>query len=71
MRINHNLSALNSWRQITLTDNDMKKTLERLSSGLKINRASDDAAGLAISEKMRGQVKGLDMGSKTLKMLFL
>ncbi|HCI29756.1 MAG: flagellin [Fervidobacterium sp.] len=64
MRINHNLSALNSWRQITLTDNDMKKTLERLSSGLKINRASDDAAGLAISEKMRGQVKGLDMGSK-------
>jgi len=42
----------------------MKKTLERLSSGLKINRASDDAAGLAISEKMRGQVKGLDMGSK-------
>ena len=64
MRINHNLSALNAWRQITLTDSDMKKVLERLSSGLKINRASDDAAGLAISEKMRGQVKGLDMASK-------
>jgi len=64
MRINHNLSALNSWRQLTLTNNDMQKTLERLSSGLKINRASDDAAGLAISEKMRGQVKGLDMASK-------
>ncbi|MFN3328107.1 MAG: flagellin, partial [Fervidobacterium pennivorans] len=64
MRINHNLSALNAWRQITLTDSDMKKTLERLSSGLKINRASDDAAGLAISEKMRGQIKGLDMAIK-------
>ncbi len=64
MRINHNLSALNAWRQITLTDSDMKKVLERLSSGLKINRASDDAAGLAISEKMRGQIKGLDMAIK-------
>lgn len=64
MRINHNLSALNAWRQITLTDSDMKKSLERLSSGLRINRASDDAAGLAISEKMRGQVKGLEMASK-------
>lgn len=64
MRINHNLSALNAWRQITLTDSDMKKVLERLSSGLKINRASDDAAGLAISEKMRGQIKGLEMAVK-------
>ncbi|MGB9693319.1 MAG: flagellin, partial [Fervidobacterium sp.] len=64
MRINHNLSALNAWRQITLTDSDMKKSLERLSSGLRINRASDDAAGLAISEKMRGQIKGLEMASK-------
>jgi len=64
MRINHNLSALNSWRQLTITNSSMQKTLERLSSGLKINRASDDAAGLAISEKMRGQVKGLDMASK-------
>jgi len=42
----------------------MKKVLERLSSGLKINRASDDAAGLAISEKMRGQIKGLEMAVK-------
>ncbi|AMW33400.1 flagellin [Fervidobacterium islandicum] len=64
MRINYNLSALNAWRQITLTDSDMKKVLERLSSGLKINRASDDAAGLAISEKMRGQIKGLEMAVK-------
>lgn len=64
MRINHNLSALNAWRQITLTDSDMKKSLERLSSGLRINRASDDAAGLAISEKMRGQIRGLEMAMK-------
>ncbi len=64
MRINHNLSALNAWRQITMSDSDMKKVLERLSSGLRINRASDDAAGLAISEKMRSQIKGLNMAIK-------
>jgi len=64
MRINHNISALNSWRNITMTNMDMSKTLERLSSGLKINRAGDDAAGLAISEKMRGQIKGLEMAVK-------
>ena len=64
MRINHNISALNSWRSINNTNTDMGKTLERLSSGLRINRAGDDAAGLAISEKMRGQIKGLDMGIK-------
>jgi len=55
MRINHNISALNSWRSINNTNTDMGKTLERLSSGLRINKAGDDAAGLAISEKMRGQ----------------
>ena len=64
MRINHNINALNSWRNITMTNMDMSKTLERLSSGLKINRAGDDAAGLAISEKMRGQIKGLEMAVK-------
>ncbi|ANE41642.1 flagellin [Fervidobacterium ngatamarikiense] len=64
MRINHNINALNSWRNITMTNMDMSKTLERLSSGLRINRAGDDAAGLAISEKMRGQIKGLDMAIK-------
>ena len=64
MRINHNISALNSWRSINNTNTEMGKTLERLSSGLRINRAGDDAAGLAISEKMRGQIKGLDMGIK-------
>jgi len=64
MRINHNINALNSWRNIMMTNMDMSKTLERLSSGLKINRAGDDAAGLAISEKMRGQIKGLEMAVK-------
>ena len=64
MRINHNISALNSWRSINSTNTDMGKTLERLSSGLRINRAGDDAAGLAISEKMRGQIRGLDMAIK-------
>lgn len=64
MRINHNISALNAWRNITMVNSTMSKTLERLSSGLRINRAGDDAAGLAISEKMRGQIKGLEMAIK-------
>ena len=64
MRINHNISALNAWRSITNTQYSMGKTLEKLSSGLRINRAGDDAAGLAISEKMRGQIKGLNMAVK-------
>ena len=60
MRINQNISAMNAWRNLSHTDNALSKSLERLSSGLRINRASDDAAGLAISEKMRGQVRGLN-----------
>ncbi len=64
MRINHNISALNAWRSINQINYSMSKTLERLSSGLRINRAGDDAAGLAISEKMRGQIKGLNMAIK-------
>ena len=60
MRINHNLSALNAWRALGQTDNAMTKSLEKLSSGMRINRAADDAAGLAISEKMRGQIRGLN-----------
>ncbi|MFN3283799.1 MAG: flagellin, partial [Pseudothermotoga sp.] len=64
MRINHNISALNAWRSMSETQYTMGKTLEKLSSGLRINRAGDDAAGLAISEKMRGQMKGLDMAVK-------
>jgi flagellin len=60
MRINQNVSALNAYRNMVSTDNRLNKSLERLSSGLRINRAADDAAGLAISEKMRGQIRGLN-----------
>ena len=64
MRINHNISALNTYRQMGVNQSAQSKNMEKLSSGLKINRAGDDAAGLAISEKMRAQVKGLDMATK-------
>ncbi|MGB9790236.1 flagellin [Thermotoga caldifontis] len=64
MRINHNINALNAWRSMSETQYAMSKTLEKLSSGLRINRAGDDAAGLAISEKMRGQIRGLNMAVK-------
>ena len=59
MRINTNVAALNSYNQLKQTNSNMEKSLERLSSGSRINRAADDAAGLAISEKMNSQVKGL------------
>ena len=64
MRINQNVMALNAWRNLNQTSFGISKTLERLSSGLRINRAADDAAGLAISEKMRTQVRGLNMAVK-------
>ncbi|PTQ53533.1 MAG: Flagellin protein FlaA [Hydrogenibacillus schlegelii] len=64
MRINHNISAMNAYRMLTLNNSNVAKSLEKLSSGLRINRAGDDAAGLAISEKMRGQIRGLDMAVK-------
>jgi len=64
MIINHNIAAMNSNRTLGATNAGIDRSLEKLSSGLRINRAGDDAAGLAISEKMRGQVKGLDMSSK-------
>ena len=60
MRIQHNISALNSHRQLMNNNSAVSKNLEKLSSGFRINRAGDDAAGLAISEKMRGQIRGLD-----------
>ncbi|MFY9115409.1 MAG: flagellin [Dethiobacteria bacterium] len=60
MRINTNVSALNAYRNLYDTDMRLNKSLERLSSGLRVNRAADDAAGLAISEKMRGQISGLN-----------
>ncbi|WNF22612.1 flagellin [Mesobacillus jeotgali] len=64
MRINHNIAALNTYRQLNTAAAGQSKSMEKLSSGLKINRAGDDAAGLAISEKMRGQIRGLDMAAK-------
>ena len=64
MRIQHNISALNSHRQLGINTSASAKNLEKLSSGYRINRAGDDAAGLAISEKMRGQIRGLDMAQK-------
>uniref|UniRef100_C5D7T2 Flagellin n=1 Tax=Geobacillus sp. (strain WCH70) TaxID=471223 RepID=C5D7T2_GEOSW len=64
MRINHNIAALNTYRQLTIGQNAATKNMEKLSSGLRINRAGDDAAGLAISEKMRGQIRGLEQASR-------
>lgn len=63
MRIQHNISAINANRQLGINNNSVAKNLEKLSSGYKINRAGDDAAGLAISEKMRSQIRGLDQAT--------
>ena len=64
MRINHNIAALNTYRQLSSNQATTSKSLEKLSSGFRINRAGDDAAGLAISEKMRGQIRGLDQATR-------
>ena len=64
MRINHNIAALNTYNKLSSNQSTTSKSLEKLSSGLRINRAGDDAAGLAISEKMRGQIRGLDQASR-------
>jgi flagellin len=64
MKINHNIQALNAYRNLSQTMNQTSKTLEKLSSGMRINKAADDAAGLAISEKMRSQIRGLDMAER-------
>ncbi|MBB3870177.1 flagellin [Parageobacillus toebii NBRC 107807] len=64
MRINHNIAALNTYRQLSINGANAQKNMEKLSSGLRINRAGDDAAGLAISEKMRAQIRGLSQASR-------
>ncbi|WP_213814879.1 flagellin [Glaciihabitans sp. dw_435] len=64
MQINTNVAALNSYRNLSNTQNDLSKSLEKLSSGLRINRAADDAAGLAISEGLRSQVSGLKVAAR-------
>ena len=67
LRIQHNIEALDAHRQLQATDERRSKAMERLSSGYRINRAADDAAGLAISEKMRGQIKGLGQAQRNLQ----
>ena len=64
MRINNNIMALNAHRQLGMNQTGASKSMEKLSSGFRINRAGDDAAGLAISEKMRGQIRGLNQASR-------
>jgi len=64
MIINHNMNALNAHRNMGINTTSAGKSMEKLSSGLRINRAGDDAAGLAISEKMRGQIRGLEQASR-------
>ena len=64
MIINHNMQSINAHRQMSINTGQQAKSTEKLSSGLRINRAGDDAAGLAISEKMRGQIRGLDQATR-------
>ena len=64
LRINQNIAAQNAYRSLSVSDNQMSKSLEKLSSGSRINRASDDAAGLAISEGLRSQVGGLKVAGR-------
>src|SRR5436309_14472761 len=64
LRIQHNVEALNAHRQLQSTSDKLSKAMERLSSGYRINRAADDAAGLAISERLRGQISGLDQAQR-------
>lgn len=64
MRINNNIPALNTHRMLGLTNSSLEKTLEKLSSGKRINKASDDVAGLAISQKMEAQIRGLKQASR-------
>lgn len=67
LAVAHNLSAMNSQRQFNIVDRSKAKSIEKLSSGYKINRAADDAAGLAISEKMRRQIRGLDQAKYNIQ----
>ena len=67
MKIQHNISAMNSYRNFNTNNSKLSKNLEKLSTGYKINRAGDDAAGLAISEKMRAQITGIEGATKNAK----
>src|SRR6188472_3804629 len=67
LRIQNNIEAFNTHRQLTATAVQASKSMEKLSSGYRINRASDDAAGLGISEKMRGQIRGLAQANRNMQ----
>ena len=67
MIINHNMSALNANRQLGVTQLELSRSMEKLSSGLKINRAGDDASGLAVSEKLRSQIRGLNQAERNIQ----
>ncbi|MGB8650536.1 MAG: flagellin, partial [Mycobacteriales bacterium] len=64
LRVNTNIAAMNSYRNLTVSEGQMNKSLEKLSSGFRINRASDDAAGLVNSESLRSQIGGLKVASR-------
>jgi len=66
MVINHNMSAMYADRQLGVTQLDISKSMEKLSSGLRVNRAGDDASGLAVSEKMRSQIRGLNQAERNI-----
>ena len=67
MVINHNMSALYANRQLGVTQTDVAKSIEKLSSGMRINRAADDASGLAVSEKLRSQIRGLNQAERNVQ----
>jgi flagellin len=67
MIINHNMSAMYANRQLGVTQVELNKNLEKLSSGMRINRAGDDASGLAVSEKLRGQIRGLNQATRNIE----
>src|SRR5215469_5074330 len=67
MIINHNMSALYADRQLGVTQLNQTKNMEKLSSGMRINRAGDDASGLAVSEKMRSQIRGLHQAERNIQ----
>src|SRR3954469_21287195 len=67
LRIQNNVEAFNAHRNLSMTENNLARSMERLSSGFRINRAADDAAGLAISERLRGQINGLEQAQRNVQ----
>jgi flagellin len=67
MIINHNMSAINANRQLDVVNRQTMKSMEKLASGLRINKAGDDASGLAVSEKMRSQIRGLNQAERNIQ----